>query len=128
MQEIFTEITDHTDTQTANKANKTGDTLINAILTGATITGTVNSSYARKADGNGAGVCGNGLLLLFAIDIGTPANYIFAIGYKGNGLVPTFRTIQASVLAINTANAGGTQIIAGGTYSSIIQYVITIPM
>lgn len=76
---------------------------------------------ANTKDGAGAQLVNqeNVMVILYAIDTTTPANYIHAVGYRSNGS-PSFNLISNNVLTLGTADTDGTQAISGGTAANII--------
>ncbi|MEN6384004.1 MAG: hypothetical protein ABFD79_02270 [Phycisphaerales bacterium] len=98
------------------------------------ISGIVNNSYAIKSDGGGSGLFryNNSLIVLYAVDKTTPANYLFAIGYMGSvgptGTAPALHVVSNNVLTLGLSNGYGTQNVDGGSsYSNVIAYGISIP-
>jgi len=77
---------------------------------------------AVVTDGNGAGlfVTDTALITLYAVDKNTPANYIFAIGYKGVGNAPALTVVNNNVLTLGAGNIAGDQPISGGSAANII--------
>jgi hypothetical protein len=73
-------------------------------------------------DGNGIGlfITDGAMIYLYAVDKVTPANFIFAIGFKGSGVVPVLNVIANNVLTLGASTTGGNQIISGGTAANII--------
>ena len=73
---------------------------------------------------NGAGVelfpTDTSLITLHAVDIVTPANYIYAMGFKGSGLAPSLNVISNNVLTLGASTITGSQAISGGTAGNII--------
>lgn len=66
----------------------------------------------------------NSLIILFAVDKVTPANYLFAIGYRGEG-APSLNIISNNVLALGGSDTDGAQVISGGNAEDIIAYGIS---
>jgi len=105
----------------------------NQIFSGVkTISGKLNGAYAYLRNGAGDGMfsISNSLILLYAVDKTTPANYIVAIGYKGLQGTDThvLNIIKNNVLTLGAANNQGTQVINGGDYDNILFYGISIPI
>lgn len=92
--------------------------------------GVLNGAYAGLRDGQGMGMfsISNSLILLYAVDKTTPANYIVAIGYKGlqNRDTHVLNIIKNNVLTLGDANNQGTQVINGGDCDNILFYGISI--
>jgi hypothetical protein len=79
-------------------------------------------SQAVVVDGNGVALfpTDGALITLHAVDIVTPANYIYAMGFKGAGAVPSLNVVSNNVLTLGTGTISGNQPISGGTASNII--------
>lgn len=109
--------------QVAGKANLNDATMVDLIATGL-----LNGAYANKTDGNGAGIFNrdNSLIILYAVDTGTPTSYILAIGYKNTNAVPILNVIKSNVLTLGASNTQGTQVINGGNATYITAYGISI--
>ena len=77
---------------------------------------------AVVTDGNGVGLfpTDSALITLHAVDSTTPANYIYAVGYKGSGANPSFTVVSNNVLTLGAATITGDQAISGGTAGNII--------
>lgn len=77
----------------------------------------------KITDGNGAQLFGieDSIIVLYAIDKTTPANYIHAMGYRG-ATTPTLNVLSSNVLTLGTAGADGSQAISGGTAGDIIVF------
>ena len=94
--------------------------------------GLLNYGRARKTNGGGGALFPSSysLIILYAVDKTTPANYIVAIGYKGLQGTDThvLNIIKNNVLTLGAANNQGTQVISGGTAENIIAYGISIPI
>ena len=94
------------------------------------LNGILNHSVVNVTNGNGVGLFNNSnkMILLYAVDKTTPANYLFAIGWKGTVNVDThvLRLIANNVLTLGSANSSGTQVISGGTASNIVAYGIMV--
>lgn len=75
-------------------------------------------------DGNGASLfpTDEALITLYAVDSTTPANYLFAIGYKATGSAPSLNIVDSNVLGIGTGDAAGNQEISGGTAGNIVAW------
>ena len=110
---------------TGNQTITGQKTFINAI-------GLLNHARAIKRDGSGAGLFqfSYSMILLYAIDTSTPANYLVAIGFKGLQGTDThvLNVLHSAGLTLGSANASGTQIIQGGAATNIMAYGISIPM
>lgn len=61
----------------------------------------------------------NCIIQLYAVDTTTPANYIFAIGFKGT-TSHDLNVIDNNVLTLGSQSADGTQAISGGTAGNIL--------
>lgn len=79
-------------------------------------------SQSVVTDGDGIGLfpTEDAMIYLYAVDIVTPANYIFAMGYKATGVAPALNVISNNVLSLGASTTTGDQIISGGTASNII--------
>lgn len=79
---------------------------------------------AVVTDGNGVGLfpVDDALIFIYAVDKVTPANYIFAMGFKGAGSTPTLNVIDNNVLTLGASTISGDQVISGGTAANIIAY------
>lgn len=76
------------------------------------------------SDGNGSSlfIVDDSLITLHAVDIITPANYIYAVGFKGSGSAPVLNVISNNVLTLGTGTISGDQPISGGTPANVITY------
>ncbi len=84
------------------------------------------SQRTLVTDGDGVGLypyehC---LITLYAVDTGTPANYIHAVGYRGTG-APVLNVISSNVLTLGIGSEDEDQPISGGTASNIIVWGIS---
>lgn len=79
---------------------------------------------AVVTNGSGVGlfVVPNGLIFLYAVDKVTPANYVFAMGYKASGVAPVLTKISNNVLDLGVGTISGNQPITGGTSGNVIAY------
>jgi len=75
-------------------------------------------------DGAGVGLfpTDGALITLHAVDIVTPANYIYAVGFKAAGVTPVsnLTVVANNVLTLGVGTVLGDQIISGGTAGNII--------
>jgi hypothetical protein len=72
-------------------------------------------------DGNGSQIFNipNAIITLSAVDKTTPANFLFAIGWRGT-VSHTLNVIASNVLTLGAQAADGSQAISGGTASNIV--------
>jgi hypothetical protein len=77
----------------------------------------------KITDGNGSQLFGitNSVIMLFAVDKVTPANYIQAMGFRGTS-TPTLHVTSSNVLTLGSGGADGSQAISGGTAANIIVF------
>ena len=100
-----------------------------AVMTGLTATGMFNGMRIRHSNGDGAALfqypsC---VILLLAIDEGTPGNFLLAMGWKGNpGSTHILKTIASSGLGLGDNNGQGTQVVVGGSPEYVITFGISI--
>lgn len=77
-------------------------------------------------DGAGVGLfpTDGALITLWAVDIVTPANYVYAMGFKASGATPVanLTILHSNVLGLGAGTVGGDQIISGGTAGNIITW------
>lgn len=75
-------------------------------------------------DGNGVGLfpTDGALITLHAVDSATPANFIYAVGYKGAAANPVLNVVDSNVLTLGAATVTGDQAISGGTAGDIIAW------
>ena len=73
-------------------------------------------------DGNGVGLfpTDSALITLHAVDSVTPANYIYAVGFKGVGANPVLTVLNNNVLTLGASTITGDQIVSGGAAGDII--------
>lgn len=79
-------------------------------------------SVVTDGDGVGLFVTDDSLIEIVAVDKVTPANYLYAVGYKGAGSAPVLNVIDSNVLTLGAGTIGGDQPISGGTPSNVIVY------
>ncbi len=79
-------------------------------------------SQSIVTDGNGIGLfpTDDAMIYLYAVDKETPANFIFAVGFKGTGNAPVLNVIDSNVLTLGASTISGDQVISGGTAANII--------
>lgn len=99
-----------------------------AIMTNLTATGLLNGAIAKKSDGNGVGLFNidDRMIILYAVDKGTPSHYLFAMGYKLFDQPPMLTLISSNGLSLGDSNIVGTQTIIGGGAEYVTTYGITI--
>lgn len=132
-QKIDDEFTAHLADDAKHLTTDAQTILGNKTLSGTTIaSGLLNYCWARKTNGGGSSIFpySYSLIILYAVDKITPANYIVAIGYKGlqNTDTHSLTVLHSNVLSLGAKNANGTQVISGGTAANIIAYGISIPV
>ena len=86
--------------------------------------------FVNKTDGNGANLFNhdNSLITLYAVDKGTPSNYLFAVGVKLAGLAPTLNIVNSTVLSLGVSNTQGTQVISSGNVLFVTCVGTSIPL
>ena len=74
-------------------------------------------SQSVVTDEGGVGLfpINDALIVLYAVDPATPANFLYAMGYKGAGSAPVLNIIDSNVLTLGTGTISGDQPINGGT-------------
>lgn len=79
---------------------------------------------AVVADGNGSSLfpTDEALITLWAVDSTTPANYLYAVGYKASATNPALTVVASNVLTLGAATTTGDQAISGGTAGDIIAW------
>lgn len=82
------------------------------------------NTLRKKSDGNGANLISveNTMVILYAVDKVTPANFLYAVGWKGT-TSHTLNVIDSNTLTLGAQDANGTQAISGGTASNIVVHV-----
>jgi len=75
-------------------------------------------------DGDGVALfpIDDSLIVLYAVDITTPANYIHATGFRAASGAPVLNVLSNNVLTLGATGVDGTQAISGGTAANIIAY------
>jgi hypothetical protein len=75
-------------------------------------------------DGDGVALfpIDDSLIVLYAVDITTPANYIHATGFRAASGAPVLNVLSNNVLTLGATDTDGTQAISGGTAANIIAY------
>ncbi|MBB6696239.1 hypothetical protein [Clostridium algidicarnis] len=102
-----------------------GDTLTNIMASGL-----FEGAYLKKTDGAGTGLFdkGNCIIILYAIDRGTPTNYILAMGYRRAYDFPILNVISSRGLSLGASNQQGTQVVTGGGIQYITSISISMPV
>lgn len=75
-------------------------------------------------DGDGVALfpIDDSLIVLYAIDITTPANYIHAMGFRAAASAPVLNVLSSNVLTLGATDTDGTQAISGAAAADIIVY------
>lgn len=79
-------------------------------------------NIVTNGDGVGLFPTDGALITLTAIDSTTPANYIYAVGYKGAGVDAVLNVIDSNGLTLGTPTITGDFPITGGTPANVIVY------
>lgn len=81
------------------------------------------NTLEKSSNGTGNNVFSeqNTLITLFAVDKVTPANFIFAMGWKGT-TSHTLNVIDNNTLTLGAQDANGSQAISGGTSGNIVMF------
>lgn len=85
----------------------------------------IDTSF-KTTDGNGVSIAvDDALNIIYAVDTTTPADYVFAIGYKASGSAASMNTISSNTLSIGTTTIGGDIPISGAVASNILVFNLT---
>lgn len=77
---------------------------------------------AVVTEGNGVGLfpIDNALITLTVTDIGAPTSYLFAVGVKRPGQVPSLNVVSSNILTLGTGTITGNQPINGALPANAI--------
>lgn len=83
----------------------------------------LNNRFTTK-DGDGVALfpIDDSMIILYAVDKTTPANYIHAIGFRAAASAPVLNVLSNNVLTLGATDVDGTQAISGGLAADIIAY------
>lgn len=76
----------------------------------------------KDGDGEALFPIDDSLIVLYAVDTATPANYIHATGFRAASGAPVLNVISNNVLTLGATDTDGTQAISGGVAADIIAY------